>query len=458
MNIHFKSLLTLLLLFLFLIACNVEQNESNVEIDNSSGVVHPEWSYDATIYEANIRQFSEEGTFNAFSEGLPAIKNMGVDIIWLMPIHPIGEKNRKGSLGSYYAVKNYLGVNPEFGTEDDLRNLVNKIHEMGMYVIIDWVANHSSWDNPLTVTNPEFYTTDENGNFVPPVEDWADVIDFNYDNPGLRRYMTDALLYWVKEFNIDGYRCDVAGMVPTDFWEQSRKELDEIKPVFMLAEAGEPELQENAFDMTYNWQLKNLMNEIAAGEKNALNFNEYLAEELKTYDENYFRMVFTTNHDENSWDGTVFERLGEGYKTFAVLTGTVNGMPLIYSGQEAGLDKRLQFFEKDPIEWKDHPIRELYTKLFNLKKNNQALWNGKKGGSISRINTDNDENVLIFKREKGENIVVTILNLSDESQKATVLDGTLEGNFKNLFSETEEVNQLSTSHQLKPWEYQVWFK
>ena len=234
----------MLLLALFVgYACTPEK-----QLPPVSKVVHPEWSKNANIYEVNIRQYSPEGTFNAFTDDLPRLQAMGVDIIWLMPIHPIGELNRKGTLGSYYAVQDFNAVNPEFGTEEDLRALVNKAHELGMKVILDWVANHSAWDNVWTI-NKEWYTLDEEGNFVPPIEDWSDVIDFNYDNPELREAMLSALEYWVREFDIDGYRCDVAGMVPTDFWVHAHTELDKIKDVFMLAEDGEPELLLEAFDM-----------------------------------------------------------------------------------------------------------------------------------------------------------------------------------------------------------------
>ncbi len=261
-----KSLILILLALIAFIGCKNEANNEQ-KIINYQEVKHPEWSKNANIYEVNIRQYTPEGTFNAFAEHLPRLKELGVDILWLMPIHPIGEKNRKGSMGSYYSVKDYFGINPEFGTEEDFKNLVNQIHELGMYVIIDWVANHTAWDNQLIYDHPEWYSKNEEEEIIAPVEDWSDVADLNYDVPEVRKYMTDALIYWVKDFNIDGYRCDVAGMVPTDFWNNARYELDKIKPVFMLAEANEPELHEFAFDMTYAWDLHFLWNEMAQGKK-----------------------------------------------------------------------------------------------------------------------------------------------------------------------------------------------
>lgn len=421
-----------------------------------SFVEHVDWSKNATIYEVNVRQYSEAGTFNAFAESLPQLKEMGIDILWLMPIHPIGVKNRKGTLGSYYAVKDFKAVNPEFGTLEDLKSLVDKAHNLGLHVIIDWVANHAAWDNVLVETNPEYFTKDSLGNFTPPVEDWSDVIDFNYDNKELRDYMIGALKYWVEEADIDGYRCDVAGMVPIEFWNKARKELDEIKPVFMLAEWESPEMHEHAFDMTYAWDLHHLMNEIAQGEKYTDDLDQYFKDEHKEYPGNAYRMVFTSNHDENSWNGTVFERMGDAAEAMLVLAATIEGMPLVYSGQEAGLDKRLDFFEKDIINWKEHKFFELYKKLFELKKNNKALWNGEYGGKINKIKNGNDKNIYSFVREKDGDKVFVIINLSPENQTAKLNNRSIVGNYKNIISgETVSLNG-SEEYNLAPWAYIVY--
>ncbi len=421
-----------------------------------SYVDHPEWSKNATIYEVNIRQYTEEGTFAAFENHLPRLKEMGVDILWLMPIHPIGEKNRKGELGSYYSVKDFKAVNPEFGTLDDFRSLVNKIHDMGMYVIIDWVANHAAWDNVLVESNPEFFTTDSLGNYVPPVDDWSDVIDFDYENNELWSYMTGALKYWVEECNIDGYRCDVAGMVPTEFWNQARAKLDAIKQVFMLAEWETPEMHEYAFDMTYGWDFHHLMNEIAEGEKNAKDIDKYWKTEHKTYPANAYRMMFTTNHDENSWNGTVFERLGEeGAEAMLVLSATVEGMPLVYSGQEAGLNKRLEFFEKDQIEWKEHRFYDIYKTLFDLKHNNEALWNGEFGGKIERIKNGKDKKVYSFSREKNGDKVLVFINLSNEKQTIKLNNREITGDYVDLFNDKEIQVTGSNEFTFEPWRYLI---
>ena len=245
-------------------------------------VQHPEWSHNVSIYEVNTRQYTPEGTFKAFDAHIDEIKKLGIGLVWFMPINPIGEKNRKGNLGSYYSVKDYKAVNPEFGTLEDFKETVKKVHDAGMYVIIDWVANHTAWDNVWVSEHPEFYTKDSLGNFVPPVADWHDVIDLNYDNKELWKYMIDAMKYWVKECDIDGFRCDVAGMVPIDFWISARTELDKVKKVFMLAEAEGPEFHE-AFDMTYSWNLLHLMNDLAQGKTSVQAIRDYFNKENNTY-------------------------------------------------------------------------------------------------------------------------------------------------------------------------------
>ncbi len=418
-----------------------------------SKVVHPSWSYNKSIYEVNLRQYTKSGTIKAFEKHLPEIKKLGAGILWFMPITPIGVKNRKGKLGSYYSVRDYFSVNPEFGTMKEFKELVKKIHEMGMYVILDWVADHTAWDNPLTIEHPEWYKKDKKGDFIPPTKGWTDVIALDYSKPGLRRYMIGAMKYWIEECNVDGFRCDVAAMVPTSFWNEARKELDKIKPVFMLAEAETPELQTEAFDMTYSWTFYKLMNAIAKGKKNASDIISYFSKEDSTYSVNDFRMRFTTNHDENSWNGTVFERLGNAAATFAALTFAVPGMPLVYNGQEAGLNKRLDFFDRDPIIWKKSKFREIYTKLLHLKSNNKALWNGKEGGKLIWISTNIDKSVLSFIRKKSTNKVFVIFNLNDKNEKIDLNNKNIKGNYKNLFTGKKFVFTGSNTFNLNPWEY-----
>ncbi len=445
-----KTVLLFVLLILF--SCGVK-DPGNVKRPEST-VVHPDWSYNKTVYEVNIRQFSESGTFKAIEQRLPGLKELGVGIVWLMPVHPIGEKSRKGSLGSYYSLRDYYKVNPEFGTDDDFKSLVNKIHELGMYVIIDWVANHTAWDNSLVDEHPDWFTRDENNNLVSPVPDWSDVVDLNYENRELWNYMTDAMRFWVMEYDIDGFRCDAAEWVPLEFWEQARAELEKIRPVFMLAEGENPDLQFAAFDMTYSWGIHHAMNKIAKGEDNAGIVNEYLKRESREYPENAFRMRFTSNHDENSCNGTVFERLGEGAKSFAVLSATIPGKPLLYSGQETGMDKRLEFFEKDPIEWKESDFRPFYTKLYNLYQQNPALYAGK----YSKIKTDEDKSVYIFVREQDQNKMLVVLNLSDQRIKVNVKSDLLTDFYRELFSDVRVEYVSPHQFDLEPWAYRIFVK
>jgi len=453
-----KQIKTLLVLLLSMFVAGCSSSTQDSTSANSQTVSTAEWSKNATIYELNIRQFSEEGTFNAIVDRLDELKAMNVEIIWLMPIHPIGEKNRKGELGSYYAVKDYLDVNPEFGTKADFRNLVEEIHNRDMKVIIDWVANHTAWDNPLTEEHPEWYTKDEEGNFVPPVEDWSDVIDLNYDNSELRSYMTDALKFWVEEFDIDGYRCDVASMVPTDYWNSARKELDEIKPVFMLAEAEEPELNEKAFDMYYGWTFHHILNEVAQGEQNADSLHAEVTRLEKAFPDGSYPMNFISNHDENTWNGTVWERMGAASYPLSVLTATLPGMPLLYNGQEAGMDKRLEFFDKDPIEWSEHDMREHYSKLFELKQNNPALQHGKNGGAYERISTSVDEDVYAFIRTNGIKQVFVIVNLSDQKQRFTIESTKVNGEFESLFDGDYITFDRFIEVEIDSWGYKVYHK
>ncbi len=414
---------------------------------------HVQWHKDATIYEVNIRQYTQEGTFEAFQEHLPRLKELGVDILWLMPIHPIGEKKRKGELGSYYSVKDYKAVNPEFGTDEDFQNLVDAAHEQGFHLILDWVANHTAWDNYLIEENPEWYTRDSAGNMVSPY-DWSDVADLNYDVPEMRQYMKGALKYWVEEFDVDGYRCDVAGMVPVDFWEDAVAELNEVKPVFMLAEdEGELSLLDSAFQMHYGWEFHHVMNQVAQGEESVDAFYEYF-EKVEPTKGHKHKMHFLTNHDENSWNGTIEERMGDASEAMAVISFTIPGMPLIYSGQEIGLDKQLEFFQKDPIEWEESPLEDFYAKLTQLKAENPALYFGEYGGTFEILPSNKPEKTFAFKRIKNDNEVLVVTNLSDETQAFAVPD--VAGDYLNYF--TGEKEALDRKFQLQPWDYAVYIK
>jgi len=420
-----------------------------------STVQSPDWSYDKAIYEVNLRQFTPSGTINEFKEHLPRLKELGADILWLMPIHPIGELNRKGKMGSYYSVKDYFDVDPNLGTKEDFAELVKEIHSLGMYVIIDWVANHTAWDNKWTVEFPDFYKKDAAGNFIPPVADWSDVIALDYNNKKLWEKMTEALEYWVKEFDIDGYRCDVAEMVPIEFWNSLRPELEKFKPVFMLAEAESPGLHFHAFDMSYSWELHHLLERIVKKEKDAAVILNELEKEAKHYPSNSFRMRFTTNHDENSWNGTEFEKFGNGADAMAVLSATIPGMFLIYSGQEAGNSRRLSFFEKDEIDWKESKYFDFYKKLFSFKKENPALWNGDKGGKFKYVLPSDGKSIFSFIREKDDNKIFVVLNLSDKKQNIEFNSQEIAGTYYELFSSDKLNIEEEFIVNLEPWGYKV---
>jgi glycosidase len=460
--------LPLVVLMLGLGACNnanqpvqekASQEQPPVEkAKQSIGSPIPDWSKNSVMYEVNVRQYTKEGTFKAFEAHLPRLKELGVDILWFMPIHPISKKNRIGTLGSYYAVQDYKAINPEFGTSEDFKALVEKAHEMGFKVLIDWVGNHTGWDNAWT-SHPEWYTTNSEGNIViPPGTNWQDVADLNYGNADMQAAMMDAMKYWVKEFDIDGYRADYASGVPTAFWESARGELEKIKPVYMLAEDDtQIKLLRHAFNSNYGWELYNLMNGIAKGLRDAEQVKLYAARMEKQYPEGTYPLQFTSNHDENSWTGTEYERLGEAVKAMAALSFTVPGMPLIYSGQEAGLNKRLQFFDKDEISWDDLTMQPFYQELIRLKHDNPALWNGKAGGVFNSIEAD-DTHILVFERKKDDNTVIVVMNLSAASVKGTIKAGTSAGTYKTFPSQTTIDLKEEQSIVLGPWEYRIYTK
>ncbi|POS02666.1 alpha amylase catalytic subunit [Flavobacterium croceum DSM 17960] len=405
----------------------------------------------AVIYEANIRQYSKEGTFNAFAKDIPQLKKLGVKILWIMPIHPIGVEKRKEGLGSYYSVQNYTGVNPEFGTLQDFKNLVKKAHDNGMYVILDWVANHTAWDHAWVKNHPDYYVKDKDGAMVSPF-DWTDVVKLDYSNANLRKAMISDMNYWLKNANIDGFRCDVAMEVPVDFWEQARPELEKTKPIFMLMEAEQPNLMKKAFDMQYGWEFHHLMNAIAKGEKSGKEIDEYLAKHAEKYEPNDISMMFTSNHDENSWNGTEYERMGNAVETMAALTYVMPGMPLIYNGQEYDFNRRLKFFVKDEITPKNFgKMFPVYEKLGKLKNNNAALHGGKNPASFKKIETGN-ENFYAFEREKNGKKVVFIANLSNKTIESTVH---LKGEFKDYMSGYKIQFSTDAPLGLKAWQYLI---
>ena len=423
----------------------------------TSEVTHPEWSKSVTVYEVNVRQYTEEGTFSAFAAHLPRLKDLGVDVLWLMPIYPIGEENRKGELGSYYSVKDFKATNPEFGSLDDFRVMLDKAHEMGFYVLLDWVPNHTAWDNPLITQHPEWYDKDERGEFIAPYN-WTDVVKLDWSQQGLQDYMLDALRFWV-EMGVDGFRVDHPHETPKEFWERARSELDQIRPVLMLAENEEQAyFLEKGFDMNYAWELHHMMNELAQGQTTLKKIRRYFQREDSIYPSDVYRMRFLTNHDENSWKGTIDERMGDAHKAFGVFMFTMPGVPLLYSGQEACLDKRLEFFTRDPIEWRECDKTQFYQNLIQLKKDNVALWNGEFGGPMKMINTGRDRQVFAYSREKNVNRVLTFLNFSDRPVKIKPELSIFNGSYRNAINGEKVTVPFSDSLRLEAWKYLILVK
>ncbi len=436
-----KMFLFFSMLFVFLYGCK----EKNLHVDQSStkkqtfqsSLLTDSLIEHAVIYEANIRQYSPEGTFDAFTKDIPVLKEMGVKIIWLMPVHPISKIKRKATgdtfvedipdtterkkyLGSYYSVSDYRKVNPVYGTMEDLIKLVETAHKNGMIVILDWVANHTGWDHPWIKEHPEYYTKNQEGEITDPLnpdgtsKGWTDVADLNYNNPALRRAMYREMKYWLENTPIDGFRCDVAGEVPLDFWKETIPRLRKIKPVFMLAEAWESELlKDSLFDMAYAWEAHFLLADIAKGKKSVRDWDTYMQKVDTLYEPDDILMYFVSNHDENSWKGTVRETYGESAEAVLALTYLVPGMPLIYSGEEYGLDHRLKFFEKDSIPKTRGKWFDMYAKLGKLKNTNPALKGGKRKASYVRLQATAPQ-ILAFKRKWKNHEVVYVANFSDK--------------------------------------------
>ena len=417
----------------------------------------PEWTRDAVIYEVNWRQFTDDGKVTSFATHLPYLKELGADIIWFMPIHPLSEVNRKGELGSYYSVQDYKAVNPEFGTLAEFKDMVNQAHELGMKVIIDWVANHSGCDNVWLEQHPDWYVYDENGKLVQPW-DWTDTYKLNYNNPEMRAAMTDAMRFWVEECDIDGFRCDVAFMVPMDFWLNVRAELEKIKPVFMLAEASEAWLLDGAFDMLYNWPACFLFDQIYQGKKNIATLDTIVRTQFDTLAVDSYQMNHITNHDRNTWDGTEFERLGGGVKAFAALTYIMPGMPLLYTGQEVGYDHRYEFFKRDtPATLEKNEWWEFYNKLNTLKHERKSLRAGLEGGKWMTYNTSKPESVLACYRVLGDEETLLVGNFSGEPV-SFLYDYVPTGEFKNYMTDESFTFKSGDEQRLGPWEFMILVK
>ena len=420
-----------------------------------------EWSHSTNIYEVNLRQYTVEGTFNAFANYLPSLKEMGVKTLWFMPITPIAQKKMKGSLGSYYACSDYTSINPEFGSMEDFKNLVKQAHEMGFKIIIDWVANHTGWDHSWTKEHPEYFLKDSVTNDFKIASGMDDIIELDYKNPALRQAMKDAMKFWVTECDIDGFRCDLAFWVELDFWKEARKELDAVKPLFWLGEFDELEKPEygEAFDASYAWTWMHKTEDFYKKQESL----DTLLMVLKKYDDlgdSTMRAWFTTNHDENSWNGTEYEKYGEMAKALAVFSATWNGVPLLYSGQELPNLKRLKFFEKDVIAWTStNKLNDFYKVLLQLKTNNPALRNGDPAVQTFRIKTSDAKNIFAYLRKNGGKEVLVVLNLSGQKDlHFDILDSNVTGIYTNVFSGAANDFTTNKSFEMQGWEYLVYEK
>ena len=450
----------------------VEKKESKTSVEIAP--VSDKTMENAVIYEANIRQYSPQGTFKEFTKDIPQLKQLGVEIIWLMPINPISQTKRKATggdfaskikdeaerkkmLGSYYAVSDYTKINPEFGTIEDFRELVKTAHKNGIYVILDWVPNHTGWDHVWIKSHPEFYVKNAKGEITDPLNDdgsskgWGDVAQLDYTNMAMQDEMIKDMMYWVEKENIDGFRCDHVEPTPVSFWKKAIHQLRSKKAIFMLAENDDPKfMTDHLFDMEYGWKMHHLMNEMAQGKKTVKDFDTLMKTIGNEYEKDDILMNFITNHDENSWAGTVQERLGDASEIMTALYYMVPGMPLVYSGQEYGLDHRLKFFEKDSIPKAKGKYFEVLKKLGTLKNSNPALNGGKHAAAYQRVQTNNDD-VLMFNRSKEGNTVTFIGNFSNKKQS---IDNQMPKNATDYMA-NEPLELESGKLTLNPWEYKI---
>jgi glycosidase len=391
-----------------------------------------DWVKDAVIYEVFLRSFSEDQSFRSLERRIPELKKMGVTVIWLMPIHPIGEVNRKGRKGSPYSIQDYYEVNREFGTLEDFRSLVRTVHEHGLRIIIDLVANHTAWDSKLMFEHSDWFTTDQQGSVVAPNSDWTDVADLNYDHHELRKYMIAMMKYWVEDVGIDGYRCDVAELVPTEFWELARRELDKIKPILMLSEGTWPEHHVEAFDMTYAWSTYDVLDRIFNGSTPVSVFDDILKNETYQFPKGSLRLRFNTNHDKNAWDAPAVKKFGkDGAMASAVLMMTFPGIPLLYNGEEVGNDRALSLLEKVDIDWKrNNDMRLFFARLGELRKTHEAL---RRGDYVSLPNSE-ARKVLSFMRTSGADRVLTAINFSKEKKTVSISLPQVKGRWMDYFT------------------------
>ena len=439
------------------------EKSNNLEIDKKTNPITTLDLAKGILYEVNIRQFTREGTFNALAKELPKIKDLGVNILWLMPTYPISTTKSKGPLGSYYAVSDYKGVNPEYGTLKDLKYLVNKAHQLGMFVIFDWVPGHTGWDHIWIEEHPEFYLKNASGEIIDPIDPrtgesfgWTDVADLNYDNFSMREAMKEAMLYWIKEVDIDGYRIDQAYAVPMDFYEEVLPEIKKLKPVFILGEtdANHPGGMKHLknFNASYDFPGHHLTKDIAKGNKSVLDYRKHRENFILQHESEHLLLNFVSSHDENAWAGTVDELYGEAAHTMIALNYISPGLPFLYSGVEYDLNKRLLFFEKDSFPKVKGETYDLLKKLGELKSSRPALHSGREAGKYTPIKTSLLDKVLAFERSKEGDTIVFIGNMSGEH---IGFRSPYNGTFKRYKDEKFKRLSYSYEYRMKPWEFWI---
>ncbi|MEP6682058.1 MAG: alpha-amylase family glycosyl hydrolase [Parafilimonas sp.] len=444
-----KILKPIFFCYLIFICTNISFAQQSATIDG-----HPAWIMQGNIYEVNVRQYTPEGTFKAFEKSLPRLKEMGVQTLWFMPINPISKVDRKGALGSYYAVANYTAINPEFGTIDDWKSLVKHCHDMGFKIIIDWVPNHTGADNYWLTSHPDFYVQDSTGKAVSQF-DWTDTRKLNYHNPIVGDSMIRCMKFWIDSTNIDGFRCDYAVGPTKEFWTKCVKELKADKNVFMLAETDSSWLLDAGFDAVYTWPEFNVMKNIAAGKTNALALDSVLNNVDSTFPANGLLMYFTSNHDENSWNKADYGTMpGASHPPFAVLTQTLpRSIPEIYSGQEEPFLDSISFFYKDTITFGKYARADFYSKLLHLRESNNAL---EANASFKKLKTNDDDNVYAFIRKNGKNKILVIVNLNNTAQEFKIEDTDINGDPMNVFTSKKEKLINTESIKLEAWGYDVY--
>jgi alpha-amylase len=445
-------------------ACNNNSNTTTNKVTDTmitAGYKKADWINSTNVYEVNLRQYTKEGTFNAFAKELPRLKEMGVETLWFMPITPIAQKKMKGTMGSYYACSDYTSINPEFGNLEDFKNLVKQAHSMGFKVIIDWVANHTGWDHVWTKTHPDYFEKDSATKDFKIASGMDDIIELDFKNPALRKAMIDAMRFWVSECDIDGYRCDLAFWVELDFWLEARTELEKTKTLFWLAESDPVEHADyyKAFDACYTWAWMHKTEDFYKKNQDKHILDTILHQYDSICGAGDIPLWFTTNHDENSWNGTEYEKYGDMAKALAVFSFTWNGMPMIYSGQELPNMKRLKFFDKDPIEWNGkYAVQDFYKTLLSLKKNNPALRAGDAAVTTYILTTTANKNVLAYLRKNGNSEVLVLINFCKEKVNCEINDTHFTGKFSNIFNKEEWDFTTDKKAELLPWDYKVFEK